>query len=70
MAGPDAVEAMAMLRANAARLAPPGADPTALALRAWSLAHGLAMLMLDGQVPAAEATIDAVLDAALEPGCG
>lgn len=57
-------EAMALLRGNAAGLAPPGTDPDMLALRAWSLAHGLAMLMLDGQVPTAEATVDAVLDAA------
>jgi len=32
-------------------------------LKAWSLVHGLAMLMLDGQVPADRALIDAVVDA-------
>jgi AcrR family transcriptional regulator len=31
-------------------------------LKAWSLVHGLAMLMLDGQVPAEPALIDAVVD--------
>ncbi len=35
-----------------------------LALQAWSVAHGLAMLMLDGRVPPDDATIDAVIDAA------
>lgn len=30
-------------------------------LKAWSLVHGLAMLMLDGQVPADPALIDAVV---------
>lgn len=34
-------------------------------LKAWSLVHGLAMLMLDGQVPADVALIDAVVDASL-----
>ena len=32
-------------------------------LKAWSLVHGLAMLMLDGQVPSYPALIDAVVDA-------
>ncbi len=32
-------------------------------LKAWSLVHGLAMLMLDGQVPAEPALIEAVVDA-------
>ncbi len=32
-------------------------------LKAWSLVHGLAMLMLDGQVPADRRLIDAVVDA-------
>ncbi len=34
-------------------------------LKAWSLVHGLAMLMLDGQVPAEPALIDAVVDASV-----
>jgi AcrR family transcriptional regulator len=34
-------------------------------LKAWSLVHGLAMLMLDGQVPAEAALIDAVVDASV-----
>lgn len=33
-----------------------------LALQAWSLVHGLAMLMLDGRVPPDPAIIDAVID--------
>lgn len=31
-------------------------------LQAWSIVHGLAMLMLDGQVPADEAVIDQVVE--------
>lgn len=34
-------------------------------LKAWSLVHGLAMLMLDGQVPAEPALIEAVVDASV-----
>ncbi|MCU0732234.1 MAG: TetR/AcrR family transcriptional regulator [Hyphomonas sp.] len=34
-------------------------------LKAWSLVHGLAMLMLDGQVPAEPALIDAVVDVSM-----
>lgn len=56
-------DAMAMLRANATALAPPGVDPQVAALQAWSLAHGLAMLMLDGHVPVDEGVIDTVIDA-------
>jgi AcrR family transcriptional regulator len=40
-----------------------GQNAPALALQAWSVAHGLAMLMLDGRVKPSEATIDAVIDA-------
>jgi AcrR family transcriptional regulator len=32
-------------------------------LQAWSMVHGLAMLMLDGQVPADEALVDQVITA-------
>ena len=35
-----------------------------IGLRAWSLVHGLAMLMLDGRVPYTDAAIDAVIDVA------
>ncbi len=44
-----------------------GGDPAraeALVLQAWSVAHGLAMLMLDGRIKPSDATIDAVIDAA------
>ena len=64
----DVPDAMALLRANAAALAPTGADPQALALHGWSVAHGLAMLMLDGQIPADESTIDAVVNGELGRG--
>jgi AcrR family transcriptional regulator len=57
-------DAMTLLRANAAALAQgKGGDAQVIALRAWALAHGLAMLMLDGQAPADEALIDRVIDA-------
>jgi AcrR family transcriptional regulator len=55
-------EAMAMLQANAAVLAPAGTDPAVFALQSWSLVHGLAMLLLDRQVAISDATIDAVVD--------
>jgi AcrR family transcriptional regulator len=59
--GPEEGEAMAMLRANAAaEIGADEADPAARinAVHAWSLVHGLAMLMLDGQIPPDEALID------------
>jgi AcrR family transcriptional regulator len=59
---PDA--AMTMLRANAEALAPPGTDARLFALRAWAIAHGLAMLMLDGQVPRDDALIEGAIDVA------
>ena len=58
-------EAMRMLMQNAERLAASerGSDEARLfALRSWSLVHGLAVLMLDGQVPADETTIDSVVE--------
>lgn len=54
---------MRFLRANAVAIAPAGADPDALALRTRSVAHGLAMLILDGQVSDAPALVDAVIGA-------
>ncbi|MGY4399125.1 AcrR family transcriptional regulator [Sphingomonas sp. UYAg733] len=56
-------DAMAFLRANAALLAKgKGGDAQVIALQAWAIAHGLAMLMLDGQVPIDDALIDRVID--------
>jgi AcrR family transcriptional regulator len=63
-AGRDS-SALQLLRDNIASLAPAGASPEqrrVAALRAWSIVHGLAMLMLDNQVPAEDALIDAVID--------
>jgi AcrR family transcriptional regulator len=37
-------------------------DPERLTLQAWAVAHGLAMLMLDGRLPPDEALIEKVLD--------
>jgi AcrR family transcriptional regulator len=56
-------DALTFLLANAVALAPPGIDARVFALRAWSVEHGLAMLMLDGAVPADDATIARVVDA-------
>lgn len=59
-------DAMTFLRENAAALAGGcGEDAQVVAVRAWAIAHGLAMLMLDGQVPANDALIDRVVDAAI-----
>lgn len=56
-------DALAFLMANAAasRGQWGAKSAEATALQAWSLAHGLAMLMLDGQVPPDERLIDAAL---------
>jgi AcrR family transcriptional regulator len=63
LAPSDPDDAMAMLQANAAALAPPGMDPHIFALQSWSVAHGLAMLILDRQIAIDDTTIDAVIDA-------
>ena len=58
---------MQMLRAHAARLTPPGASDEArkiIAVRAWALVHGLAVLMLDHMVKADDSLIAAVIEAA------
>ena len=39
------------------------AEAKLVAIRAWSVAHGLAMLMLDGRLPPDEALIDATITA-------
>ncbi|WP_243455781.1 TetR/AcrR family transcriptional regulator [Sphingosinicella sp. BN140058] len=66
--GSDA--AMQFLLANARIYAPAHMDPQVFALQAWSVAHGLAMLMLDGQVPADDAVVDAVIGAHLAQKLG
>jgi AcrR family transcriptional regulator len=61
------VFAKKILMENIAALAPANASPASqrvFALRAWSIVHGLAMLMLDGQVPAEDALIDAIITSA------
>lgn len=56
-------DAMTFLRTNAALVAEgKGGDAQVIALQAWALVHGLAMLMLDGQVPVDDALIDRVID--------
>lgn len=52
-------EANSLLQANAAALAASdGGEANIHAVQAWALVHGLAMLMLDGQIPADDAIID------------
>jgi AcrR family transcriptional regulator len=53
-----------LLRRTIAELAGPDAgtnEQRLKAVHAWATVHGLAMLMLDGQIPANEAIIDGVL---------
>lgn len=63
---PDEVpEAFRMLRDNAARFAPPDIEPDRarlLALRAWAGVHGLAMLLLDGQIQGDDALVAAMIE--------
>lgn len=56
-------KAAELLQANAAALASGNtAAEERIALQAWAVVHGLAMLMLDGQLPADDALIDALID--------
>lgn len=55
-------EATALLQANAAAAAAKkGGDAEIYAVEAWALVHGLAMLMLDGQIPVDYSLIDRVI---------
>lgn len=61
--GSDSDDAMRFLMLNARHVAASGGpDAKVVAARAWAMAHGLAMLILDGQLPADEALIDGVVD--------
>ncbi|WP_370188449.1 TetR/AcrR family transcriptional regulator [Qipengyuania sp.] len=58
--GPD--DARALLTANTQALTSDRERAETMALQAWSIAHGIAMLMLDGRIPADDALIDRLLD--------
>ncbi len=61
-AGTLDTEAARLLRANAALVAAQqGGEAATRAIEAWALVHGLAMLMLDGQIPQDETIIDEVI---------
>ena len=56
--------AMQVLQSNVAKILPKGAtnrEQQVRAIRAWSLAHGVAMLILDGRIPENEKLIIDVL---------
>jgi AcrR family transcriptional regulator len=66
LSGPieSAEVAMQCLRRSVAAVLPTGASPQQqrdLALRCWALVHGLAMLVLEGQVQMDDADIDRVI---------
>ena len=53
-----------MLRDNAAALSDNALAAQRLVVQSWAVVHGLAMLMLDNQLPADDALIDRVIDPA------
>ncbi|MFO1256217.1 MAG: TetR/AcrR family transcriptional regulator [Sphingomonadaceae bacterium] len=55
-------DAARMLREYAHRITGDEAGAQRIMLQAWAIVHGLAMLMLDGQLPRDEALIDRVID--------
>ena len=59
-------EAGALLQANAAISAGNAGDASMHAVRAWALVHGLAMLMLDGQIPEDDTLIDRAIGGEVE----
>ncbi len=62
--------AMQLLRDNVSGMVPENAtdqDRRQVALHAWSVVHGLSMLMLDGQVPADRTVIDGILSLSFPP---
>lgn len=59
---PTDSEASRMLHANASALAGSPENARRLEVQAWAVAHGLAMLMLDGHLKPDDTLIDAVID--------
>jgi AcrR family transcriptional regulator len=60
---------MQLLRGHVTSLAGPEASDATrklIAIRAWALVHGLAVLALDGMIPADNALIEAVISGSLE----
>jgi AcrR family transcriptional regulator len=55
-------EAANLLRELAQNVAPDAQSTERLMIQAWSIVHGLAMLMLDGQLPRDETLIDRIID--------
>mgnify|MGYP002078425341 CR=1 FL=1 len=56
-------ESMRELRRNVATQLPPGSTPQQqrlAAIHAWGWVHGMAMLMLDGQIPASEEILESI----------
>ncbi|MBB2160369.1 TetR/AcrR family transcriptional regulator [Gluconacetobacter sacchari] len=61
-AGTLVSDAADLLQAHAAAVAAKdGGEAVMRAIEAWALVHGLAMLMLDGQIPADETIIETVI---------
>lgn len=61
------ITGLGLLRRNVAALAAPGTSEHTQRIRAiqsWAMVHGLAMLMLDGQVPHDDSLIDCAVDTA------
>lgn len=51
-----------LLQSNALAASDEPEDTPRIMVQAWALVHGLAMLMLDGKLPADDTLIDAVID--------
>lgn len=67
--GPDNDQAQELLAANTLAITGDKEAAERLALQAWAIAHGVAMLMLDGRIPADDGLIDRLIDqASLFPG--
>lgn len=62
LASTEADPARALLERSTAELTGGGPAAERMALQAWAIAHGIAMLMLDQRLPAEDALIDRLLD--------